>query len=115
LQCDDCLLITTADSTYCFIIEDPARHRGVLIGGVFGGSSVSSVLLGTQITKGGGRVSGLFARLCEGSRAIFFVASRDGVNKVVTSTITRLVHTRPRTAQLDCSPEVRAMSPSSSA
>src|SRR5215813_334532 len=93
LCCHDCVIVTTANATYCFIVSDPARKRGLLSGGVLGGMPVTAVLLGAEIRKSG-EVSALFSKLCVGSRAIFFIASSDNVHQMVTSTITRIVHTR---------------------
>ena len=93
LRTDDCLVITTANSTYCFLVVDPAMHRGILTGGVLGGKVVTAVLLGAKIRKSR-QVSELFWKLCQGSRAIFFVASSDSVQQLTTSAIVRLVHSR---------------------
>ena len=92
----DCLLIKTAESTYCFMVDDPASRRGVLMGGALGGAQVATVLLGAEIRQNG-QVSALFSKLCEGACGIFFVASPDGVKQLVTSAITKLIYTRAKT------------------
>jgi len=93
LRADDCLVVATVNATYSFLVVDPARNRGILTGGVLGANSVTAVLLGGEIRKGG-QVSALLSKLCEGSRAIFFVATSDCVQQLITSTIVRLVRTR---------------------
>src|SRR5262245_37208048 len=98
LRADDCLLVTTANATYSFLVVDPGKHRGILTGGVLGSKSVSAILLGAEVIKSG-QVSALFSKVCEGSRAIFFVAAAECVQQLVTSTIIRLVHTRISAAQ----------------
>jgi hypothetical protein len=96
LSATDCLLIKTANSTYRFLIVDPHRRRGILMGGALGSGAATTVLLGAEIRKGG-QVSALLSKLREGSRAIFFVALPDGVNQLITSPITGLVRTRAKT------------------
>jgi hypothetical protein len=91
----DCLLIKTANSTYSFIVVDSKRGRGVLRGGALGSRAATTVLLGAEIRKGE-QVSLLLSKIHEGSRAIFFVAARDGVDQLVTSPITGLVCTRAK-------------------
>jgi hypothetical protein len=91
LNVTDCISIKTADHSYLFIVTDPEERRGVLMGGVLGPNSTASVLLGANMRKNG-QVSALFSGLYQGSRAIFFVESQDGVRQFVTSEITGLVH-----------------------
>lgn len=95
LNASDCIVIKTANSTYCFVVNDPVRRRGILMGGALGSGSANTVLLGAEI-RNDGQVSALLSKLHEGSQAIFFVASPDGVNQLVTSTITGLVRTRAK-------------------
>jgi hypothetical protein len=92
----DCLLIKTANSTYAFLITDPVSRRGILMGGALGASHAASVLLGAEIGKSGD-LPGLLSELCDGSRAIFFAAAPDGVKRLITSPITKLVLTRAMT------------------
>ena len=98
LRTDDCLILTTINATYCFLIVDPARKSGLLSGGVLGRDSIPAVLLGGEVPKNG-YVATFFEKLCEGSRAIFFLASADQVHQLVTSTITRLVYARANVSQ----------------
>ena len=91
LSATDCLSIKTADDTYVFVVTDPDERRGLLTGGELGSSSAASVLLGAD-TRQNGQVSALFSGLYQGSRAIFFVESRDGIRQFITSDITGLVH-----------------------
>jgi hypothetical protein len=91
LNATDFISIKTADSAYVFVVTDPGKRRGVLTGGALGLTVTTSVLLGAHLGKNG-RVSALFSGLCEGSRAIFFVESADGVEQLITSVITGLVH-----------------------
>src|SRR5689334_8707137 len=72
LRTDDCLILTTLNATYCFLVDDPARNSGRLSGGVLGRYSIPAVLLGADVLKNG-HVATLFEKLCEGSRAIFFL------------------------------------------
>jgi hypothetical protein len=96
LSSTDCLLIKTANSTYCFLVTDSERRRGILMGGALGSGSANTVLLGAEI-RTNGQVSSLSSKLCEGARGIFFVASPNGVKELITSAITRLIHTRAKT------------------
>jgi hypothetical protein len=95
LSSADCLLIKTANSTYCFMVVHPKRGRGVLSGGALGSRAANTVLLGAEIIKGE-QVCLLPSKVQEGSRAIFFVATRDGVNQLITSPITGLVCARAK-------------------
>jgi len=95
LSAADCLLIKTANSTYAFVIVDPKRGRGILMGGALGSGAVTTVLLGAEI-RNAGQVTLVLSKVHEGSRAIFFVESRGGVNQLITSPITRLVCTRAK-------------------
>ena len=98
LNATDCISIKTADQTYLFIVTDPEERRGVLTGGRPGSISTVSVLLGANMRKNGD-VSGLFSDLYEGSRAIFFIESHDGVRQFMTSEILGLVHIEARTGR----------------
>lgn len=91
LNVTDCISIKTADHSYLFVVTDPEERRGVLTGGALGFNSAASVLLGADLRKNG-QVSALFSGLYQGSRAIFFVESHDGVRQFVTSEIIGLVH-----------------------
>jgi len=92
----DLILIKTVNSTYCFLVSDPVRRLGILMGGVVGGAGVAAVALGAEIGKNG-QVSGSFAKLYTGARAIFFLRSPDGPRRLVTSAVTRLVQTKAKT------------------
>jgi hypothetical protein len=98
LSATDCLSIKTADDTYVFVVTDPDERRGLLTGGELGSSSAASVLLGAD-TRQNGQVSALFSGLYQGSRAIFFVESRDGIRQFITSEITGLVHIEANNAR----------------
>jgi hypothetical protein len=91
LNVTDCISIRTAENTYLFIVTDPEERRGVLTGGLLGSSTTRSVLLGADMRKNG-QVSALFSGLYQGSRAIFFVESNNGVMQFITSEITGLVY-----------------------
>jgi hypothetical protein len=91
LKVTDCISIKTADHSYLFLVTDPDERRGVLTGGALGFDSTASVLLGADLRKNG-QVSALFSDLYQGSRAIFFVESHDGVRQFITSEIIALVH-----------------------
>ena len=90
LNVTDCISIKTADHNYLFVVTDPEERRGVLTGGA-GFNSTTSVLLGADMRKNG-QVSALFSGLYQGSRAIFFIESQDGVRQFVTSEIIGLVY-----------------------
>lgn len=91
LSATDCISIKTADDTYLFVVTDPDERRGLLTGGELGSNSAASVLLGADMRQNG-QVSALFSGLYQGSRAIFFVESHDGIKQFITSEIIGLVH-----------------------
>ena len=98
LRAADCLLIKTTNSTYCFLVIDPERRRGILTGGALGSDAATSVLLGAEINTSV-QASGLYSKLCEGARGIFFLSAADRVQQLITSTISKLVHSRAKTTQ----------------
>lgn len=103
LNASDCIVIKTANSTYCFVVTDPVKRRGILMGGALGSGKATTVLLGAEI-RNDGQVSALLSKLHEGSQAVFFVASSDGVNQLITAPITGLVRTRAKTTHRSESP-----------
>ena len=91
LSATDCISIRTTNDTYLFVVTDPGERRGLLTGGELGSSSAASVLMGADMRRNG-QVSALFSGLYQGSRAIFFLESEDGIRQFITSEITGLVH-----------------------
>jgi hypothetical protein len=91
-QAQDELVIRTANSEYRFCITDPNERRGRLTGGTLGDSEREAVLAGTL--SGSGNLKHIGDGLTTGGRAVFYVAARNGVERLITSVITRLRHER---------------------
>ena len=83
LRAGDQILIHTLHSTYIFLILDPAKQLGQVVGGVFGDYAIE-VLLDTMPVAHD-------HRLRAGMRVLFLAAGSRG-KRVTTSVIKRLVH-----------------------
>src|SRR5215475_10556408 len=86
----DQLLIRTANSEYRFCVLDPEQRRGRLTGGTLGDAEREAVLAGTL--SGTGSLKSMGEGLATGGRAVFYVSARSGVERLITSVITRLQH-----------------------
>jgi len=88
-EASDEVLIRTKNSTYHFSIDNPAERRGRLAGGRLGDAARQAVLIESFVDEGGGMwgdVSGLKV----GARALFYLQTPAGIERVVTSEITGL-------------------------
>lgn len=92
LSAGDQIVIFTTHSDYIFLVSDPAKHLGMVIGGVFGNYAVEAYLRVLPVAGD--------CRLRAGSRAVFYVGSSVGCRRVTTSIITNLVLRRPITEPL---------------
>lgn len=86
LSADDRVVIRTKNSSYNFLVINPAHRQGMLSGGKLGDSPRSAVLIeclsdDKENTAAGPRV------LKPGSRALFYLMSARGIERVVTSVI----------------------------
>jgi hypothetical protein len=89
LRVNDQVLIQTAHSTYIFLVIDPAKHLGLVVGGLFGDYAAEAYLEVTPITRD--------QCLRAGVRACFYIRSSSGYRRVITSAITSLIHRRAGT------------------
>jgi hypothetical protein len=80
--------IRTRRSEYRFRITDPHLCRGVLSGGMFGEQEFDAVLTGTPLPAD--LQTQLATRLEIGGSALFYVAMKENVSLLTTSTITDL-------------------------
>ena len=86
----DQLLIRTANSEYRFRVTDAKERRGRLTGGTLGAAEREAVLAGT--VSGTGNLKSGADALIPGGRAVFYLAAGSGVERLITSVITRLSH-----------------------
>ena len=87
----DTIWVQTGKSNYQFSVLDPSSHRGTLTGGFLGDQTVGAILSGAMTAdRTGFDPSGLKT----GSRAVFFIESKEGVHRVVTSLITDLARVK---------------------
>jgi hypothetical protein len=88
-ESSDKVIIKTKNSLYRFSIENPSERQGVLTGGKFGDSPRRAVLIESLVESGGGVWSDMMG-LKVGARALFYLQSPTGLERVVTSEITEL-------------------------
>jgi hypothetical protein len=82
-------VIRTAHSTYIFLVIDPSKHLGLVVGGLFGDYTAEAFLEVSPISQD--------QRLRAGVRVHFYVRSNMRSRRVTTSAITGLIHRRART------------------
>ena len=84
LRAHDQILIHTRQGTYVFLVTDPAKHFGLVVGGLFGNYAARAVL--------GVLPAAHDHRLRVGARAVFRIESSAGSMSVTTSVITQLTY-----------------------
>lgn len=93
INTDDNVLIRTRNSEYRFLMIDSVKHRGRLSGGSIGEEPREAILIESQSNDDGGALKG-FHGLRIGARALFYVTSGRGVERVTTSIILGLTLVR---------------------
>jgi hypothetical protein len=97
LRANDQILIQTAFSAYVFLVIDPAKPLGLVVGGVFGDYAAEASLEVLSIRP--------TSRLRVGLCARFHVESPAGCRRITTSVITNLLCRRAgATANLGSAP-----------
>src|SRR5262249_46158569 len=86
----DQLLIQTANSEYRFRITDAEQRRGRLTGGTLGEGEREAVLAGE--ISGTGGLGHIDLALQPGGRAVFYLTATRGIERLITSIITRVSH-----------------------
>ncbi|HKR59084.1 MAG TPA: hypothetical protein VJS64_05070 [Pyrinomonadaceae bacterium] len=86
---NDQVVIRTAHSTYIFLVTDPSRHLGLVVGGLFGDYAAEVFLEVLPVTE--------HHRLKAGMRVCFYIGSRAGCKRVITSAVTELIYRRTGT------------------
>ena len=82
----DKVVIRTRNSTYRFLITDPAKRRGVLTGGSLCTNTRDAVLSESfALDENGKRESSYHLRT--GARILFYLSSTTGVERMATSVI----------------------------
>lgn|SRR5512143_1354015 len=92
LRKQDRVLIRTANSSYRFAVVEPTLRQGVLTGGRLGDSPCRAVLV-VSMFDGGGLIEELTG-LKIGARAVFYLVTLDGMERLITSAVTGLTHVR---------------------
>ena len=90
IRSQDQLLIQTANSKYRFRITDGEQRRGRLTGGTLGDNEREAVLAGA--ISGTGALGDIARTLEPGGRAVFYLSASHGVERLITSIITRVSH-----------------------
>ena len=86
LRVGDQIVIQTAHSAYIFLVIDPSKHLGLVVGGVFGNYAAEASLGVLPATRD--------HRLRPGVRVRFYIGSSAGGRRVTTSTVTDIIHRR---------------------
>lgn len=86
LRVNDQIVIRTAHSAYIFLVVDPLRQLGLVVGGVFGNYATEAYLDTAPVTQDN--------RLRTGLRARFHTGADGMGRRVITSVITELIHRR---------------------
>ncbi len=89
LRMNDQVVIRTVHSTYIFLVIDPSKHLGLVVGGAFGDYAVEASLEVMPVTHD--------HRLSMGVRVCFYIGASVGSKRVTTSAITELIHRRAGT------------------
>lgn len=84
LLANDQILIQTVHSTYVFLVTNPAKCLGLVVGGVFGDYAAEASLEAFPFVHD--------CNLRAGVRVRFYVESAAGSKRVTTSVITNLIH-----------------------
>jgi hypothetical protein len=90
IQSKDQLLIGTANSEYRFRVTDAEQRRGRLTGGTLGDGERDAVLAGGISCTGA--LGTIALALQPGCRAVFYLTATRGIERLITSAITRLSH-----------------------
>jgi len=99
LKKNDRILIKTNNNLYRFSVVDAALRQGVLVGGSLGDTPRRAVLV-VSVTQGtGGDVSEMCG-LKAGARAVFYLVSLDGMERLITSAVTTLRLVRSNSEKL---------------
>ena len=83
----DTILIRTQNSEYEFAVTDAEGRRGLLSGGSLGGEQRDANLVGA-LPESGPALVGDTTKLETGSRAMFYLSAKRGIERLITSVIT---------------------------
>src|SRR5205085_3183498 len=97
IQPKDQLLIKTANSEYHFRVIDAEQRRGQLTGGTLGDGEREAVLAGE--ISGTGGLGQLAQGLQPGGRAVFYLTATRGIERLITSVITRVARDGARVGE----------------
>ena len=90
LKPKDKVVIRTVNSTYRFLVTDPAKRHGVLTGGALGKNTRNAVLIESFIVEDEQRIDSSYG-LKIGARILFYLSSARGAERMATSIIVELV------------------------
>ena len=88
----DQIMIRTQNSEYRFSVLNPGERRGTLTGGSLGDQRRDAVLVG-MLPDPEYSLASDSSGLKTGSRALFYLTARNGVERLITSVITGLRRT----------------------
>lgn len=96
----DHIMIRTQNSEYRFSVVDPDERRGILTGGSLGDQRRNAILVG-MLSGGENSFASDTSRLKVGSRALFYLTAKNGMERLITSIITNLKRTETGDEQRD--------------
>jgi hypothetical protein len=90
LKAKDKVVIRTRNSTYRFLVADPAKRFGFLTGGALGNSTRNAVLIESVAVEEDAKLERCSA-LRTGARILFYLSSPRGAERMATSVVEELV------------------------
>ena len=90
LKAKDRVVIRTRNSTYRFLVTDPAKRLGVLTGGALGNNTRDAVLIESVAVQEDAKLE-RSSGLRTGARILFYLSSPRGAERLATSVVEELV------------------------
>jgi hypothetical protein len=90
LKAKDKVVIRTRNSTYRFLLTDPAKRLGVLTGGALGNSTRDAALIESVAVEENAKLE-RSSGLRTGARILFYLSSPRGAERMATSVVEELV------------------------
>jgi hypothetical protein len=93
LRAKDYLIMQTENSVYRLTVLDPATRRGLLSGGKLDSRGIQVTLVATTPVSAKGMSSEVM-KIKKNSRALFAIASEEGIEHFITSVIMKLTQVK---------------------
>lgn len=90
LKAKDRVVIRTRNSSYRFLVTDPAKRLGVLTGGLLGNTTRDAVLIESIAVEGDTKLE-RSSGFRTGARILFYLSSPRGAERMATSVVEELI------------------------